>query len=423
MRQRLQNFINFRCKSDRLSRVWVLLLMAMILSMGAYSQSTANYTFSTSSTGSLVDMSSGTTDLLATGTYRDDVASSVFNIGFNAVFMGGVYSQFSVNSNGQMRLGSTVIGGGSQSPAVGVPLIAPITGDNAVRATGKVHYKVTGSAPNRSLVVEWVDLRIPFGSSVETGTYCNLQAILYESSGVIEYIYGRMYNMSTSTVTRGIYFSTGTTAGQIGQILTINTTPAYNSNSTSVTTTTFALSADMTNLNSTSNGARTVFTFTPPATAPTAPSSLTFTNVGMGGMKLNWTDNSSDEATFVIMNSTDNITFSTVATVAVNSTSYYALGLSSGTTYYWKVYAANEGKVSSSLDGTQATGSSPSLSGTKTIGGTLPDYATLTEAVNDLTAQGLAGARRLLSSSTSTRARAASRRNADSRRWIAPRER
>ncbi|HNX08415.1 MAG TPA: hypothetical protein PKL96_12595, partial [Bacteroidales bacterium] len=107
------------------------LVLCLFTLYGVFGQSTANYTFSSVTNGSLIDMSTGTTDLLATGTYYDDVASPVANIGFGFYFMGAPYTQFSANSNGQMQLGGTAIGGGSQSPAAGLAKIAPISGDNA----------------------------------------------------------------------------------------------------------------------------------------------------------------------------------------------------------------------------------------------------------------------------------------------------
>src|SRR5690606_12886253 len=53
-----------------------MLVTGLLSSVGAVAQ-VSTYSFATSATGSLVDMSSGTTDLLAPGTYRDDIASAI----------------------------------------------------------------------------------------------------------------------------------------------------------------------------------------------------------------------------------------------------------------------------------------------------------------------------------------------------------
>lgn len=329
----------------------VLFFLLLQTNLG-FGQSTANYTFSTVNTGSLENMSSGTTDLLATGSYRDDAASTVTNIGFDFVFMGSMYNQFSINSNGQMRLGSTVI---TQNPIFGaasnIPYIIPISHDNAILSTGKVHYKIIGSTPNRKLIVEWKDLRIPAGS---TGAASLIQVILNETTGVIEYKYGRMFNNSTSSITSYVYISSSSGLNNNGTVSAITTTPAYGTTSTQ-TSNTFASNANITNLNSAADGSRRVFTFTPAATIPNTPLNLTYTNLSQSNITLNWTDNATNEAKYNIQSSTDGINYNTLVTLSANSTSYSISGLTANTTYYFRIYACSEGRVSSALSGSQAT--------------------------------------------------------------------
>ena len=72
----------------------VTLMMIMSFgSLGVKAQSTVNYAFSTTTTGSLVDISSGSTTILS-GASLDDVASSVQNIGFDFWFQGNRWTQF-----------------------------------------------------------------------------------------------------------------------------------------------------------------------------------------------------------------------------------------------------------------------------------------------------------------------------------------
>jgi hypothetical protein len=80
---------------------------------------------------------------------------------------------------------------------------------------------------------------------------------------------------------------------------------------------------------------------TPPTSPPAAPTGLTATSSGPSTIVLTWTDNSNNEAGFSIERSSDNTTFTQVATVGVNQTNYGDSGLSSQATYYYRVRAFN----------------------------------------------------------------------------------
>ncbi|UOQ97899.1 T9SS type A sorting domain-containing protein [Hymenobacter sp. 5317J-9] len=379
--------------ANRLSRWLVVALLALLSSSTAWAQSTANYAFATSSTGTLVDMSSGTTDALATGTYRDDVASAVQNIGFTFVFMGTPYTQFSVNSNGQMRLGATAVSGTNATPASSTALLAPMGGDNALQATGRVVYKVLPGT-NRTLVVEWTGLRVPYAGDPAAGTPTQVQVVLEENTGKIEYRYGTAYNNGTG-VTRAIFISAGTSAGQIGAVKTFNTTPTYDATVTSATATTLADNAAMGVLSSTADGSRTVFSFTP-TVIPAAPT-VALTAVTQTSLTVSITDNSTNEYTFSVLRSTDNVTFTSVGTVATSSSSgtgstvtLAQSGLVANTTYYYKVAANGEGYQSFALTATVTTPAATPICGTKTVGPGA-DYASLTTAFTAITNNGLCG--------------------------------
>jgi len=305
------------------------------------SQTIAEYAFSTTTDGSLQDMT-GSTNLLSSGIYYDDTASPVTNIGFSFGFGTGSYTQFSANSNGQIQLGATAISGTQASPAANIPRLAPLSGDNAIRATGKLHYLVTGSAPNRKLVVEWLDLRVNYSSSVETGTYCRMQAWLYEGSNNIKFVYGTMYNMSTAPQLRGVYISTSNLAGSIGNVGTITGTPTWTTTGTSVVTTSFPASSAMANLNSAADGARRVFHFNYPiyTTPPPPPVLLSPTHNGWAytDATLNWVGGVGGATSY-------DVYFGTNATPPLVSDNQiatsYTPSLTSGTTYYWYIVAKN----------------------------------------------------------------------------------
>jgi hypothetical protein len=375
-----------------------MVLMVLLSTSAALAQSTANYTFATSSTGSLVDMSTGTTDALATGTYRDDDASAVQPIGFTFGFMGINYTQFSVNSNGQLRLGATAISGGNATPTAGAAILGVFGGDNATQATGAVRYKVVPGT-NRTLVVEWTGLRVPYAGDPAAGTPTQVQVILEENTGKVEYRYGTVFNNSTSTTTRSIFISAGTSAGQIGVVTTFVTTPTYNSTATSATTSTLPANAAVPVLSSTADGSRTTFTFTPVSGMPAAPAVAT-TAVGQASLNLVITDNSTNETYFTVSRSTDNITFATVGSVLSTTTAatggtvtFAQTGLTPGTTYYYRVTANNEaGGTSTTATATATTGAAVPVCGTKSVGpGAGADYASLTAAFAAVTINGLCG--------------------------------
>ncbi|MBI1886074.1 MAG: S8 family serine peptidase [Chloroflexi bacterium] len=73
--------------------------------------------------------------------------------------------------------------------------------------------------------------------------------------------------------------------------------------------------------------------------APTAPSNLTATAVSTSRINLTWTDNATNEAGFKLERSTDGVSFSQIAILTANTTSYSNVNLAAGTTYYYRIRA------------------------------------------------------------------------------------
>ncbi|HJQ68022.1 MAG TPA: C25 family cysteine peptidase [Blastocatellia bacterium] len=328
---------------------------------------TANYAFATATDGSLTDMSTGTTQLLAANI--DDTASALTNIGFDFFFQGTRFTQFSINDNGVLRLGATAQTSTPYQPLAqtNIPLITAYGGDQRTHAgDGKVHFKVTGSAPNRVLVVEWLNIQ----SNFNTGGTADLtyQVRLSETTGVIEFVYGSM-TMSTlgaadtNSNDPQIGFSSTNTAGNVGSVTAAQSgTPAPTFNGASATPVNNLYTAgSITVLSSATDGVRRRFTFTPPT--PTAPTGLNFTGVTQLAMTLNWTD-SPDELLYGVYRSTDGTNFSFDGTAAQNATSYNATSLNPGTTYFWRVFAISEGALSTALAGSQATNPAGNINST-----------------------------------------------------------
>jgi len=317
--------------------IMVILLGITLL----FAQGIPDYTFATGTSGSLEDMSTGTTTLLSG--YSDSGASPVTDIGFTFVFAGNVYTQFSANANGLMRLGSNVISG-STSPVANAAILGAISGDNSIQAGGKIHYKVVGSAPNRRLVVEWYLLRVNYSSTDTTGPFCTLQAWLYEGTNKIDYVYGTMYNRSTSAQTRAVFISSSNVANTVGCVATITTTPSWITTSSSLTTTSFTASSYMTNLNSDADGSRRVFTFTPPVqTDPPNPAVLVYpydAGWAFTDAILSWGTGGGVPTSYDLYLDTVNPPVTLVGDDLAVTT--YDPALDPATTYYWQVVPRND---------------------------------------------------------------------------------
>ena len=79
-------------------------------------------------------------------------------------------------------------------------------------------------------------------------------------------------------------------------------------------------------------------TGTPP---PTAPQITSATALGGGAVQVNWRDNSSTEAQFVVEQSLNGTTFQTAAIAAANSTTAKVTGLIKGIKSYFRVKAVD----------------------------------------------------------------------------------
>ena len=347
--------------------LFVLLFLFATISSNSQTISGTTYPFSNTS-GATLETPTGATVLLGTGV--DNAVSAVTNIGFDFWFTGIRYTQFSVNDNGLMKLGSVAITNESvnaMASATNLPKIAPYWDDLATGTTGNVQSWVTGSAPNRKLVVQW-NVTLP---KLNTGpANATFQAWLYESTGVIEFVYGAGMIANAANYSVGIGNSASIFAS-------VNTAFPFSTYGTANDANTLALTSG------------TKYTFTP--LVPPAPTTLTFPVVNSASMTISWTNPLVTSAVgYVVYSSTDNINFNYVTQVASGVSSLAISGLTASTLYYYKVYAVSEGGFSTPLTGSQSTNSS-SLTGTKTIGTTGANYTSITAAISDVQTNGLSG--------------------------------
>jgi subtilisin-like proprotein convertase family protein len=126
-----------------------------------------------------------------------------FPIGFNFTYNGIVYDKFAVSANGWMVLGtgSFQIGGSGNytplslaGPAGYVSAIGALARDLQAQAGAELSYQTLGTAPNRTLVVQWKGYRRFLGA----GQNYNFQIVLTETTNTVQVVYGTFAESSAT---------------------------------------------------------------------------------------------------------------------------------------------------------------------------------------------------------------------------------
>ncbi len=360
-------FLDFVCLFLSCTNVFKMrkvLLFLFVLSLSrTQSQSIANYS-SVRNTG--ISYSSISSSGLSFGTWRntatftqDDNRSDFTDIGFDFWYNGNRYTQFSVSTNGFVDFSNSTDDGGPVADNFGFnnaafttsnagnatrPAIAPfyddLTAQGGTNPLGNsIKYFISGAMPNRTLTIEWINMAV----YQNTTPSLNFQVQLVETTGQVLINYGTMI-----TGTNVFSYSMGLNADNMNLLPTaaqLQMLQTVNSN---------VLSNTVQNNLSAMPTANSQYVFTSPV--PANPSgSIAFSAVTQSGMTLNWTNWAANEVAYVIYNSTDGVNYNFVTQTAANATSAAITGLTSGTSYFWKLYAVTEGYLSNALNGTQAT--------------------------------------------------------------------
>jgi len=326
----------------------------------SFAQEAIDYEFTVAQDASLIDMSSGTTELI--GADKMSTSSDIISLGFEVWFMGQRYTNFSVNCNGILRFGTTKIhpnGNTYDIPdnariAVFAGLDSdPVTNDYIAQwktsSNGKVHYKIIGTAPQRQLVVEWKNLHINYESPFEDATF---QLVVHETvaqpfqpqGGRIEMIYGKMnLSLDLLNVRCGI-------GGKNGGSETMGVDLTQNPPRNKVGDVSNVLdSGEITSLNSLQDGNRVKFTFQSPIPNVEAENLRTICD-NQNGIQLDWdlTDNSGGNIVgSVLYKSTDGTNYSFIhQTEKVQNVSYFDTDVDMQNTYWYRVYTVTEGQLS-----------------------------------------------------------------------------
>lgn len=331
-------------------------------------------------------------------TSMDDNMSNNIPIGFTFYYMGMPYTNVRVSTNGFLTFNTTGTATGGGTGAYGYDntlftsstgtllTLAPIFDDFVVPSAGSlaanIKYLSAGSSPSRTFTVEWISLE----TYNNPGPDLNFQVMLYEADGHIEFRYGTMYNGGVA-----YSYSCGMNAGTMqspplpSQLLSLQNNVAFPFNNT------------VRNNHDTLPVSNTSYVFSGQPASPSRPYDISFSNVTSRSIDMQWKDSSVTETYFTVSRSTDSINYTFVNSVTSSSIAsrgtVYAFsdtGLLAGTTYYYRIAAANENMApSAGLNGKQQTGTG-TLSGTKSIGPT-GNYPSITAAIAAMQSSGLAG--------------------------------
>jgi len=172
----------------------LLFLIGLILTSSVTSQTVALYSFSQSS-GTFTAITGGT--VLGTGTFDDNTYANN-PIGFTFAFRNINYTAFSVNANGWLCMGTTASSSYTPlSTGSSNEVVCALGRDLQGLATGELRYEVLGSAPNRTLVLQWLHVK-KYGST-GTGDDWNFQIRLNETTNIIDIVYGSFTTNANST--------------------------------------------------------------------------------------------------------------------------------------------------------------------------------------------------------------------------------
>lgn len=216
------------------------LLVAFVILCSFQLKAQINYTFSALAG----TYTANATPTVLYGEATDFGMSPMTNIGFTFNFGGTNYTQFRAGPDGYISFNASAWGSGwNDLTGTGErAVIAPLWDDlythtaGGTANDGSVNYKLTGTAPNRVLTVEWKKIDWYWGSNV---TAISFQAKLYETTNVIDFVYfqeaGAVVSGSASIglagPCTGDFYSlnntgTGPVASKTTETISISTKPA-----------------------------------------------------------------------------------------------------------------------------------------------------------------------------------------------------
>ena len=289
---------------------------------------------------------------------QDDNRSDFTDIGFDFWYDGVRYTKFSVSTNGYLDFSSSTADGGPTAGAYGydntnftnssaltgiaiAPFYDDLTAQGGVNPLGtSIKYYLTGSAPSRTLIIEWINMAV----YLNTSPSLNFQVKLVETTGQILINYGTM-NAGTQLFSYSMGLNSPSFAGTVPNAAELKELQTGNANTFN---------------NTVQNGlsampvANSQYVFTSPVPTPTA-GTLAFSGISQNSMTLNWVNWATNEVGYVVYLSTDAVNYTYAGQTTANAVSIGINNLLPSTTYYWRLHAVTEGYLGAPINGTQAT--------------------------------------------------------------------
>ena len=319
----------------------------------------------------------GSDTVIANG--LDSFCTNILPIGFHFNYCGQIYDSFSISADGFIRLGQTAVIQTVNNLASGLnsPLIAAYWDDVTTGLDGNVSTLVTGTAPNRKLVVQW---KVTVPKNINIVANAEVQLVLFERTGTIKIINSSIAS-NAANYSIGLTNYMNNTQQKVEVAVATNSIAYYNPTNVGGNTVAYAAQS---------------YTFLPDSTKPAKPVKLRTHGGGANCVFLYWSDSSRQEVVFNVYRSADNISFQRVA--GINSTtsttvgkrySFHDNGLLPNSTYYYRITANTMGGEPSDTLFTSVSTTATPLVGIKTIP---DDYYTIAEAYEHIKCVGLGGA-------------------------------
>ncbi len=361
---------------------FILSLLA-IATETSQSQNVTNYNFSdTTSTYSTVLLGN-----YLTGGGWDEQYFTNQDIGFAFFYGGHIYTKLTVYCNGYIMPGSMVSVPSDTMPLTHSNAIS-VFGTNLAKSNNlfsNIQISTSGTPGNRVCTIQYANV----AKKSFPAMYGNAQIKLYEADGTIKFMYGGFTgSFPFSAIQVGLSgasdFNNLKGNDWTNPLSGLNATDTMNAAGTQPA-------------NTLPDNSRT-YIFTPDTSlVATSPTAISFTNVGLQTITINWSDNSANEVNFAVYDSTNGSSSYTYAGNIIPSTSTAGIGtmysqtisgLNPGTQYYFNVYALSEGGFSVPLTGSQST-NQPTFP--LTVNVPSGSYPSITAAIDSIDTYGLQG--------------------------------
>lgn len=162
------------------------------------SRTTDKYLFY-STTGTYTEITGGT--LVSNST---TLTTQVFNdrsIGFTFGFCGNEYTSISIATKGYIAMGSSVANSATPlSTGTSNFVLSPLGGNLVAQTGSTIRTELSGTAPNRVFTIQWKNFRW----SGTTGDSFNFQIKLFETTNLIQFVYGSFTKNGSQNMQVGI---------------------------------------------------------------------------------------------------------------------------------------------------------------------------------------------------------------------------